>query len=426
MSATVTEKILAKHAGMGVVEPGQFIEAEVDLALGNDITAPIAIKEFERSGAAKVFDPERVIFVMDHFVPNKDIQSANQVKIVRDFAIRQQIRHFYDVGEAGIEHALLPEKGLVLPGDLVVGGDSHTVTYGALGAFATGVGSTDLAAVMITGRIWLKVPESMKFIYRGKLNPWVEGKDLILHTIGDIGVDGARYKAMEFSGEAIAGLGMASRFTMANMAVEAGAKCGIFHVDDTSLEYIRERAKRPWTIFASDPDARYAEVREYDCEKIEPQVACPHSPEKTRAISDVEDIKIDQAIIGSCTNGRIEDLRSAAAVLKGKKVAPYVRLIVVPATQGVYLQAIREGLIETFIRAGGVVSPPTCGPCCGGYMGVLAEGERTIATTNRNFIGRMGPPSSEIYLANPAIAAASAALGRIGSPEELVGNRSGI
>jgi 3-isopropylmalate/(R)-2-methylmalate dehydratase large subunit len=420
MSATITEKILAKHAGLAAVEPGQLIMAKVDVALGNDITAPIAIKEFKRSGALKLFDPERVILVMDHFAPNKDIQAANQVKIVRDFAMQHQLRNFYDVGEAGIEHALLPEKGLVLPGDLIIGGDSHTVTYGALGAFATGVGSTDLAAIMITGKIWLKVPESMKFIYRGKLNPWVEGKDLILHTIGDIGVDGARYKAMEFSGDTIAGLSMAGRFTMANMAIEAGAKSGIFQVDNQTLDYIRERAKRPWKVFESDRDARYAEVREYDCAKIEPQVAFPHLPEKTRAVSAAGDIKIDQAIIGSCTNGRIEDLRSAASILKGKKVAPYVRLIVIPATQDVYLQAIKEGLIETFIRAGGVVSPPTCGPCCGGFMGILAEGERTIATTNRNFLGRMGPVSSEIYLANPAVAAASATLGRIGSPEELV------
>jgi 3-isopropylmalate/(R)-2-methylmalate dehydratase large subunit len=420
MPATITEKILAAHANVKTVEPGQLIMAKVDVALGNDITAPIAIQEFKRSGALKLFDPERVIFVMDHFAPNKDIEAANQVKKVRDFAMQHQLRNFYDVGEAGIEHALLPEKGLVLPGDLIIGGDSHTVTYGALGAFATGVGSTDLAAVMITGKIWLKVPESMKFIYRGKLNPWVEGKDLILHTIGDIGVDGARYKAMEFSGEVIAVLSMAGRFTMANMAIEAGAKSGIFHVDDQTLEYARERTKRAWKVFESDRDARYAEVREYDCAKIEPQVAFPHLPENTKAVSEAGDIKIDQAIIGSCTNGRIEDLRSAAAILKGKKVAPYVRLIVIPATQDVYLQAIKEGLIETFIRAGGVVSPPTCGPCCGGYMGILAEGERTIATTNRNFLGRMGPVSSEIYLANPAVAAASATLGRIGSPEELV------
>ncbi len=420
MAATITEKILAAHAGVKTVEPGQLIMTKVDVALGNDITAPIAIREFNRSGASKLFNSKRVIFVMDHFTPNKDIQSANQVKIVRDFAIKHKIDHFYDVGEAGIEHALLPEKGLVLPGDLVIGGDSHTVTYGGLGAFATGVGSTDLAAIMITGKIWLKVPESMRFIYRGKLKSWVEGKDLILHTIGNIGVDGARYKAMEFSGEAISGLSMAGRFTMANMAIEAGAKSGIFHVDGQTLEYIRGRAKRPWKVFESDLDAQYAEVREYDCAKIDPQVAFPHLPEKTKAVSEAGDIKIDQAIIGSCTNGRIEDLRSAAAILKGKKVAPYVRLIVIPATQDVYMQAIREGLIETFIKAGGVVSPPTCGPCCGGYMGILAEGERTIATTNRNFVGRMGPASSEIYLSNPAIAATSAILGRIGSPEELV------
>ena len=419
MSMTITEKILAKHAGLAGVEPGQLIMAQVDVALGNDITAPIAIKEFKRSGAKELFDPERVIFVMDHFVPNKDISSARQVKVVRDFAKEHRLSHFYDVGEAGIEHALLPEKGLVVPGDLVIGADSHTVTYGALGAFSTGVGSTDLAAIMITGKIWLKVPETMRFVYRGKLNPWVEGKDLILHTIGDIGVDGARYKAMEFSGDTIAGLSMAGRFTMASMAIEAGGKCGMFHTDDKTIDYILKRAKRPWQIFESDPDARYTEVREYDCAKIEPQVAFPHLPEKTKAVTEVGDIGIDQAIIGSCTNGRIEDLRSAAAVLKGKKTAPYVRLIVIPATQAVYLQAVREGLIETFVESGGIVSPPTCGPCSGGYMGILADGERTIATTNRNFVGRMGPRNSEIYLANPAVAAASAVLGRIGSPAEL-------
>lgn len=419
MSMTIAEKILAKHADLAAVEPGQLIMAEVDVALGNDITAPIAIREFQRSGATKLFDPERVVFVMDHFAPNKDISSAVQVKIVRDFAKEHRLSHFYDVGKAGIEHALLPEKGLVVPGDLIIGADSHTVTYGALGAFSTGVGSTDLAGIMITGKVWLKVPETIRFVYRGKLHPWVEGKDLILHTIGDIGVDGARYKAMEFSGEAIAGLSMAGRFTMANMAIEAGGKCGIFHADDKTIDYIKERAKRPWQIFASDAGARYADIREYDCTKIEPQVAFPHLPEKTKAVSEAGDVKIDQAIIGSCTNGRIEDLRSAAAVLKGKKTAPYVRLIIIPATQDIYLQAVREGLIETFIGAGGIVSPPTCGPCCGGFMGILADGERTVATTNRNFVGRMGPRSSEIYLVNPAVAAASAVLGRIGSPAEL-------
>ncbi len=419
MSMTITEKILAKHAGLAAVEPGQLVMARVDVALGNDITAPIAIREFQRSGATELFDPERVVFVMDHFAPNKDISSATQVKIVRDFAKEHRLSHFYDVGEAGIEHALLPEKGLVVPGDLIIGADSHTVTYGALGAFSTGVGSTDLAGIMITGEIWLKVPETIRFVYRGILRPWVEGKDLILHTIGDIGVDGARYKAMEFSGEAIASLSMAGRFTMANMAIEAGGKCGIFHADDKTTDYVLNRAKRPWEIFESDPGASYADVREYDCTKIEPQVAFPHLPENTRAVSEACGIKIDQAIIGSCTNGRIEDLRSAAAVLKGKKTARYVRLIIIPATQDIYLQAVREGLIETFIGAGGIVSPPTCGPCCGGFMGILADGERTVATTNRNFVGRMGPTSSEIYLVNPAIAAASAVLGRIGSPAEL-------
>lgn len=418
MSMTITEKILAKHAGLAKVEPGQLILAQVDVALGNDISAPIAINEFKRSGAKELFEPEHLVFVMDHFAPNKDISSARQVKIVRDFAKEHRLLHFYDAGKAGIEHVFLPEKGLVVPGDLVIGADSHTVTYGALGAFSTGVGSTDLAAIMITGKIWLRVPETIRFVYSGKLNPWVDGKDLILHTIGDIGVDGARYKAMEFSGETIAGLSMAGRFTMANMAVEAGGKCGIFHTDDNTINYIMKCTKRPWQIFESDPDARYTGVREYDCAKIEPQVAFPHLPDKTKPVSEAGDIMIDQVVIGSCTNGRIEDLRSAAAVLKGKKTASYVRLIVIPATQAVYLQAIREGLIETFVESGAVVSPPTCGPCCGGYMGILADGERTVATTNRNFIGRMGPISSEIYLTNPAVAAASAVLGRIGSPAE--------
>jgi 3-isopropylmalate/(R)-2-methylmalate dehydratase large subunit len=419
MPMTITEKILAKHAGLKSVEPGQLIMAQVDVALGNDITAPIAIKEFNRSGATELFDPERLIFVMDHFVPNKDIQSAIQVKIVRDFAKQHRLPYFFDVGKAGIEHVLLPEQGLVVPGDLIIGADSHTVTYGALGAFSTGVGSTDLAGVMITGKIWLKVPETIRFMYHGKLNPWVEGKDLILHTIGDIGVDGASYKAMEFTGEVIDDLSMASRFTMANMAIEAGGKCGIFHSDGRTMDYISNRAKRSGQIYSSDPDARYEEVREYDCSIIEPQVAFPHLPGNAKAISEIGDIKIDQAVIGSCTNGRIEDLRSAAAVLKGKKTAPYVRLIVIPATQDIYLQAVREGLVETFVESGGVVSPPTCGPCLGGYMGILANGERAIATTNRNFVGRMGPPDSEVYLANPAIAAASAVLGRIASPAEL-------
>jgi len=419
MPMTITEKILARHAGEEQVTPGQIIMARVDVALGNDITAPIAIREFERSGATALFDPARVVLVMDHFTPNKDINSATQVKIVRDFARRHALPHFYDVGEMGIEHALLPERGLVAPGDLVIGADSHTVTYGALGAFSTGVGSTDLAGVMITGKIWLRVPETIRLVYRGRLQPWVDGKDLILHTIGDLGVDGARYKAMEFTGEAIAELSMAGRFTMANMAIEAGGKCGIFTPDEKTLAYVRDRVARPWEQFASDPDARFAELREYDCSRIEPQVACPHSPGNVRPVGEMGRVKIDQAVIGSCTNGRIEDLRAAAAILKGRKVARYVRLIVIPATQAIFRQAVREGLVEIFLEAGGAVSTPTCGPCVGGCMGVLAAGERAVATTNRNFIGRMGHTESEVYLAGPAVAAASAVLGRIASPAAL-------
>ncbi|MFB3819486.1 MAG: 3-isopropylmalate dehydratase large subunit [Candidatus Methylomirabilales bacterium] len=419
MAMTIAEKILARHAGVDHVAPGELIMATVDVALGNDITAPIAIKEFARSGAAAPHAPDRLVLVMDHFTPNKDISSATQVKLVRDFAKRHRLPHFYDVGAMGIEHALLPEQGLVAPGDLVIGADSHTVTYGALGAFATGVGSTDLAGVMITGQIWLRVPETVRLVYRGRLDRWVDGKDLILHTIGDLGVDGARYKAMEFVGEAVDQLGMAARFTMANMAIEAGGKCGIFPPDDRALTYARARVRRPWHPVLGDPEAAVSEVREYDCSRIEPQVALPHSPGNTRPVSQLGTVGIDQAVIGSCTNGRIEDLRLAAAVLRGRKVAPYVRLIVIPATQAVYQQAVREELVDTFLAAGGAVSTPTCGPCMGGSMGVLAQGERAVATTNRNFIGRMGHPESEVYLASPAVAAASAVLGRIAAPSEL-------
>ncbi|HID56734.1 TPA: 3-isopropylmalate dehydratase large subunit [Candidatus Poribacteria bacterium] len=419
MGMTITEKILADHAGVESVEPGQLIKAKLDIVLGNDITAPLAIEQFYKAGAKKVFDPERIVLVPDHSTPNKDIKSAELAKTLRDFAREQGLKYYFEVGRMGIEHALLPEQGIVLPGDAVIGADSHTCTYGALGAFATGVGSTDLAAAMITGEAWFKVPETIRFIYYGEMGRWVTGKDLILYTIGDIGVDGALYRAMEFTGEAIKGLSMDGRLTMCNMAIEAGGKNGIIAPDERTIEYVKGRAKRPYKIYRSDDDARYVEVREYDVSKIEPQIAFPFKPENTKPISEVGDIPIDQAVIGSCTNGRLEDLRLAAQVLKGRKVHPYVRLIVIPATQQIYLQALREGLLEIFVEAGGAVSTPTCGPCLGGHMGVLAKGERAISTTNRNFRGRMGDPESEVYLSNPAIAAASAVLGRIGSPDEL-------
>jgi 3-isopropylmalate/(R)-2-methylmalate dehydratase large subunit len=420
MGMTITEKILAAHAGRNRVEPGELINTRVDIALGNDITGPIAIEQFYKSGVKKVFDASRIILVPDHFVPNKDIQSAMQAKILRDFAKKYKLAYFFDAGEMGVEHALLPEKGLVLPGDLIIGADSHTCTYGGLGAFAAGVGSTDLAAAMITGEAWLKVPETIKFIYKGTLNRWVEGKDLILYTIGDIGVDGALYQAMEFTGPTIENLGMAGRLTMANMAVEAGAKNGIIPPDEITKKYVETRAVRDFTFYSSDKDATYAKTIEYDVSIIEPQVAFPHLPENVKGISTVEEIFIDQVVIGSCTNGRIEDLRSAASVLKGKKVAKGTRLIVIPATPHVYRTALKEGLFDIFLDAGGIISPPTCGPCLGGHMGVLATGERAVATTNRNFVGRMGHPESEVYLANPAVAAASAVLGKISGPDEVV------
>ena len=415
---TLIEKILAAHTGREKVSPGEFVNVRVDLILANDITAPIAIREFRRIGVDKVFDPAKIVMVADHFVPNKDIPSAENAKLMRDFCHEQGVLHF-DVGQMGIEHVLLPEQGLVLPGDVVIGADSHTCTYGAVGAFATGMGSTDIAAAMATGDIWMKVPPTIKFVYHGSLGEWVGGKDLILYTIGDIGVDGALYSAMEFTGEAIDALPMDGRFTMANMAIEAGAKAGIFRVDGKTLEYIKPRAKRPYTTYESDKDAEYAQVIEYDVSNLEPQVALPHLPSNAKPVSEVVDIEIDQAVIGSCTNGRLEDLRVAAQILKGKKVHPRVRCIVIPGTQQVYLDALTEGLIEIFIRAGAAVSTPTCGPCLGGYMGVLAEGERCVSTTNRNFVGRMGSPKSEVYLANPAVAAASAITGRIASPEEI-------
>ncbi len=431
MGMTMAEKILAAHAGVERVEPGQFADVRADVVLANDITAPIAIREFERIGMEKVFDRSKVVMVADHFVPNKDIQSAEQCKVMRDFARAQQLTHYYDVGTMGIEHVLLPEQGLVLPGDVVVGADSHTCTYGALGAFATGMGSTDIAVAMATGKIWMKVPETVKFVYHGQLPKWVGGKDLILHTIGTIGVDGARYQAMEFSGEAVDNLSMAGRFTMSNMAIEAGGKAGLFAFDERTQAYVEPRARRPYTVYESDPPpssppesggkegGRYAQVIEMDVSELEPQVAFPHLPSNARPLSQVGEVPIDQAVIGSCTNGRLEDLQVAAQVLRGQEVHPYVRCIVIPGTQAVYLEALRQGLVEAFVEAGAVVSTPTCGPCLGGYMGVLAAGERCVSTTNRNFVGRMGHPESEVYLANPAVAAASAVLGRIGGPAEI-------
>jgi 3-isopropylmalate/(R)-2-methylmalate dehydratase large subunit len=419
MGKTIVEKILSAHTDTDNFKIGDIIKARVDFAFANDITAPIAIKYFKESGAKKVFDNKRVSLIPDHFAPSKDIKSAEQCKLLKEFAQEYKIENYFEIGKMGIEHALLPEKGLVLPGDVVVGADSHTDTSGALGAFAIGVGSTDLAAVMALGEVWLKIPPTLKFIYSGKLNKWVGGKDLILYTISQIGVDGANYKVMEFSGEVIKGLSMDNRFTICNMAIEAGAKTGIIEPDETTLEYLEGRAKRPYQIYKSDPDAHYEKIIEIDVSKIEPQVAFPHLPENAKPISEAKGIKIDQSIIGSCTNGRIEDLRIAAEILKGQQVYSEVRLIIIPATQDIYLQAIQEGLVEIFIAAGAAVSTPTCGPCLGGYMGILAKGERAISTTNRNFVGRMGHPESEVYLASPAIAAASAIAGRIASPEEV-------
>jgi 3-isopropylmalate/(R)-2-methylmalate dehydratase large subunit len=419
MPQTITEKILAAHAGRESVAPGELVTARIDMALANDITAPIAIELFEESETPSVFDREKIALVPDHFVPNKDVRSATQVQIMRKFAKKYGIKYFFELGQMGIEHVLLPEQGLVLPGEVVIGADSHTCTYGALGAFATGLGSTDIAAAMITGEVWFKVPASMKLTYQGQRRKWVTGKDLILYTIGDVGVDGARYKAMEFVGEAVEALSMSDRMTMANMAIEAGAKSGIMAPDQVTLDYVRGRSKRSFQPYHSDPDAAYDQERVYDVSEIEPQVAFPHLPENTRPVSEVGTIPIDQAVIGSCTNGRIEDLRLAAQVLKGHTIAKHVRLIVIPATPSIYQQALAEGLLDIFLAAQGIVSPPTCGPCLGGFMGILGPGERAVATTNRNFVGRMGHSTSEVYLANPAVAAASAVLGRIGSPEAL-------
>ena len=416
---TITEKILAAHAGKERVSAGELINAKLDVILANDITAPISIKEFKKIGAKDVFDRDKIAFIPDHFAPQKDIKAAEQCKMLRDFSREHDLSLYFEVGRMGIEHALLPEQGIVLPGDLVIGADSHTCTYGALGAFSTGVGSTDVASAMATGECWFKVPESMKFVYYGKLNRWVSGKDLMLHTIGDIGVDGALYRAMEIEGETISSLPMSGRLTMCNMAIEAGGKNGIIVPDDITEEYVKDRAKREYKFYTSDSDAEYVDVREYDCTKIVPTVSCPHLPSNTKPASELANVAIDQVVVGSCTNGRIEDMREAAEVIKGKKVNPNTRMIVIPATQEIYLQALKEGLAEIFVKADAVFSTPTCGPCLGGHMGILAKGEKAIATTNRNFVGRMGDPGSEVYLSNPAVAAASAVLGRIALPEEV-------
>ena len=419
MGMTMTQKILAAHAGLESVTAGQLIEAELDLVLGNDITSPVAIHEIEKMNVDGVFHKDKIALVMDHFAPNKDIKSAQHCKCVREFACKNEISNYYDVGEMGIEHALLPEKGLTVAGDVIIGADSHTCTYGALGAFSTGVGSTDMAAGMATGKAWFKVPSAIKFNLVGKPSKWVSGKDVILHIIGMIGVDGALYKSMEFVGEGVANLSMDDRFTIANMAIEAGGKNGIFPVDDLTRAYMKEHSTREWVEYAADEDAVYDEEYTIDLASLRPTIAFPHLPENTKTIDEItEPIKIDQVVIGSCTNGRLDDLRIAAEIMKDKKIAKGIRCIVIPGTQKIYLQAMEEGLLRTFIEAGAVVSTPTCGPCLGGYMGVLAEGERCVSTTNRNFVGRMGHVNSEIYLASPAVAAASALTGVISAPKE--------
>lgn len=419
MAMTMTQKILAAHAGLSEVKPGQLIEAKLDLVLGNDITSPVAIREFKKFGCDCVFDCDKVALVPDHFTPNKDIKAAEQCKTVREFANKMNITNYFEVGEVGIEHALLPEKGLVVAGDAVIGADSHTCTYGALGAFSTGVGSTDMAAAMATGKAWFKVPAALKFNLYGKKQGYVSGKDVILHIIGMIGVDGALYKSMEFTGDGLADLTMDDRLCMANMAIEAGGKNGIFEVDDKTVEYIKEHSTKPYKIYKADPDAEYEATYDIDLSKIRPTVAFPHLPSNTRTIDEVGDVAIDQVVIGSCTNGRIEDLRVAASILKNRHVKKGVRCIVIPGTQEIYLQAIHEGLVDIFINAGAIFSMPTCGPCLGGHMGILAKGERAVSTTNRNFVGRMGHPESEVYLASPAVAAASAVTGKIQNPETL-------
>jgi 3-isopropylmalate/(R)-2-methylmalate dehydratase large subunit len=419
MPMTMSEKILATHCDRSHVKPGDLIEARLDFVFANDITAPMSIRVFKDAGGERVFDPQRVAMIPDHFVPNKDIQSAMQAKELRDFAVAQRLPHYFEVGRMGIEHVLLPEQGLVLPGDVIIGADSHTCTYGALGAFATGVGSTDLGAALVTGKTWFRVPESIRFVYQGERGAWIGGKDLILYTIGRIGVDGARYKAMEFTGPVIDRLPMSDRFTMSNMAIEAGAKVGIIAPDAITEAYVKERAKRLYTFYRSDADAVYEAVHKWDISGLEPQVACPHLPENVRGVSELRNIRIDQAVIGSCTNGRIEDLRIAASILKGRKVAPHVRCIVIPGTPNVCRQALSEGLYQIFMDAEAVISTPSCGPCLGGYMGILAAGERAVSTTNRNFVGRMGHVQSEVYLASPAVAAASAVAGRIAHPDDV-------
>lgn len=419
MGMTMTQKILAARAGLKEVKAGQFIEIDLDMVLGNDITAPVAIKEFFKMGAKKIFDRNKVSIVLDHFVPNKDIKSAEQCKISRNFCREQHVTNFFDVGQMGIEHALLPEKGLVVAGDTVIGADSHTCTYGALGAFSTGIGSTDMAAGMATGQVWLKVPPAIKFNITGKPGKHVSGKDVILHIIGKIGVDGALYKSMEFSGDGIKHLSMDDRFTIANMAIEAGGKNGIFPVDEKTIEYMNEHSTKKYTIYEADEDADYDEIIEINLSTLRLTVSFPHLPENTRTIDEVGSVKIDQVVIGSCTNGRIEDMRTAAEILKGRKVHPAVRTIIIPATQKIYKQCITEGLAEIFIDAGAIISTPTCGPCLGGYMGILADGEKALATTNRNFVGRMGHTGSEVYLASPAVAAATAIAGKIADPEKI-------
>lgn len=420
MPMTITEKILAKHCGRTEVKEGEFIEVDIDVLLGNDITAPLAIEKFREWGGKRVFDSQKIVLVPDHSTPNKDIRAAQQSLFLRKFVREQGIANYFEVGRVGIEHILLPEKGLVLPGDLVIGADSHTCTAGALGAFACGVGSTDLAAAMLIGRVWLKVPSTIRFVYRGELRKWVTAKDLILYTIGDIGVEGASYKSMEFGGEVISRMSMAGRLTMCNMVVEAGAKNGIIEPDEITLNYIRGRSKREYHLYNGDPQAEYLEVKEYEVSQLEPQVAFPSLPSNTKGISQIGKIQVDQVVIGSCTNGHFEDLKIAAELLKGKKIYPDVRLIIIPATPSIYLEALKKGLLQVFLEAGAVISPPTCGPCLGGHMGVLGEGEVAVSTTNRNFVGRMGHLKSKVYLTGPAVAAASAIKGRIASPEEVI------
>ncbi len=417
---TITEKILAAHCGKSAVEPGEFIMAKVDLAMGNDITAPLAVQELERRGL-DVWDREKIALVPSHYTPAKDLKSAEMIKIMRDFARRRNIKHFFEIGEAGVDHTLLPQKGLVVPGELVIGADSHTCTYGGLGLFSTGVGSTDLAAAMATGEIWLKVPESQKFVYSGTLAPWVSAKDMILHVIGKIGVEGANYMAMEHVGETISALSVDSRLTLCNMAIEAGGKSGICEPDQKALDYVKARSSKQPRVFKSDPDAKYRAVHEINAAKLEPLVACPHSPDNVRPARELKDVHVDQVFIGSCTNGRTEDLRVAAAILKGRRVSPDLRAIVIPATPEVFRDALREGLLEIFVDAGCAINSATCGPCLGGHTGVLADGEKCLSTSNRNFVGRMGSTKAEVFLASPAVAAATAVTGRISHPAEVSG-----